>query len=784
MKGSVNSACATVRKNSGLLILAGRAFVLSVGVSGSSVSWAIEWPQNAEYVVDQLVSESPEERIDALRTLVLSSDAGMVDALRRALGDPAPEVRESALQLVAELQLTEFAGAVYSLLTHRSVEVRTAAARCAGQLGGPGAVDALARLLADPDPGVRAAAIQGLATSGGPGTASTIASALGDRDIAVVRAAAQALATLRQSATVFALLEAATSPNEERAVAAIEALASLEDPRSLEALSELALDVRPAVAIAAITALGRVGDESTESILLQQAQRPSDQPQPAAALAALVGTSQPFVLNAVLPVLFEPGRDGLIREIFVAAGEAAWPVLRAHWASAGQDENADGILLSLWVQTGDPVAMQTLMDMRTHGLSDDQYMLALRWARSPDALCMALEVPSLARDFADELVANAVRQGAVECLRMADSSLGAPSDAVLADALLTSELPWSPWMEALVVSRLSRSGPLTESALQAVSEWLPRTSEGWYSLLLSDSSRLSREAAFVVADGGHHLWTASRVSDVVARRRERPWLLKSLLSAPAAMVCPLLSDESLWTTSLLQLERVELSGMCESAVRHRIQSDALVEADLWIVRAVHRLAPELTLGVASEDPWLAAQRLEAGSWDVVLDERASVDARVRSVAMLPASELASRVMEWLDVASPVVRAALWARSGTSVLEYISPADLQVRAHASTTAAEQAVLWAILIAAGGENPISSPSAVGLDPMVARALASDSLTSAEPLLVQVALEDGRPDRNAPLLVLFGDGTVELHRSDREGRWRTERPVHLLFHSWSRL
>jgi hypothetical protein len=68
------------------------------------------------------------------------------------------------------------------------------------------------------------------------------------------------------------------------------------------------------------------------------------------------------------------------------------------------------------------------------------------------------------------------------------------------------------------------------------------------------------------------------------------------------------------------------------------------------------------------------------------------------------------------------------------------------------------------------------------MVRRALTADSLTAGEPLTVSVTLGDGRPARNAPLLVLFADGSVELHRSDRQGRWRTERPVHLLFHTWS--
>jgi hypothetical protein len=43
-------------------------------------------------------------------------------------------------------------------------------------------------------------------------------------------------------------------------------------------------------------------------------------------------------------------------------------------------------------------------------------------------------------------------------------------------------------------------------------------------------------------------------------------------------------------------------------------------------------------------------------------------------------------------------------------------------------------------------------------------------------------GRPLVNGPLLVVFEDGTIALARTDREGRWSSERPVAFVFHRWN--
>jgi HEAT repeat protein len=720
--------------------------------------------------------------VEALQTLVLSGDPTMFDVMRAALQDADPSVREVALQLAAEEQLSEFQPLVLRSLSHRDVNVRIAASWSAGQMGGPGAAEALSRMLADPDAGVRAAAVQGLAATGAPGTASMIAGALNDRDGSVVREAAQALGALRQSSSLFALLEAATSPNEQTAVAAIRALDSLRDPRALNALLELALDTRPTVAVAAIEALGALDDPAADSVLLQQCHRPMLEAQPAAALAALVGTTRPVVLAGVLPMLSDPTAEWQVRDIFSAAGEAAWPLLRGEWSGVVQQEELDRALLSLWLQTGDPVSMQTLVELRSAGMTDDDYLVALGWARTQDALCLALDLPERIAEQAPNLIPIALRQGAVECLEQAVAVLGPPSDGQIAEALSEGELPWSPWMEALVVERIQRPGELAQQYLPEVLDWIPDDSVSWYDLLLSDDPNLAREAAFVVSDQGAHLWTPERVRVVLSRRSAAPWLLHSLQSAPPGDVCAALADASLWPTSELRLERVELAGGCPEAVRGAILRQELPNADLWTLRAIHLRDSQLTTDVETRDPWILARRQDADPWATLLDNEASVDARVHAATMIPGEELGARVLQWMDLPSPLVRAALWASAGTSVLEHVASADLQVRAQSAATPAEQAVLWTLLIAGGAASPLEAGGAPNLDPMVRRALTADSLTAGEPLTVSVTLGDGRPARNAPLLVLFADGSVELHRSDRQGRWRTERPVHLLFHTWS--
>jgi len=127
------------------------------------------------------------------RTLRALGNASM-DSLIKALGDKDPEVREDAVDSLAEFEdekvimhLTKV------LLNDKDEDVRANAADVLGELGGENARDALIQALQDEDAGVRESAVDALAEIGGQEVVPPLTVVLRDEVDDVRESAADAL---------------------------------------------------------------------------------------------------------------------------------------------------------------------------------------------------------------------------------------------------------------------------------------------------------------------------------------------------------------------------------------------------------------------------------------------------------------------------------------------------------------------------------------------------------------------------------------------------------------
>jgi HEAT repeat protein len=200
----------------------------------------------------------------ALRELAMvlpSSDAALLDGLRRAAAGSDPVVRCAALDALGEMgagddavfsaalgdadhrvRLSAVRGlarlgdrpAVAGAACDASQQVRIGVAGALAAIGDPGAATALRRLAADQDPHVRAAAFTAAGALGCPSPLADLAlAALRDQAWQVRAGAAQALGAaptgVSKAALVTALADAAADPHPDVRKAAVIALAPYPD---------------------------------------------------------------------------------------------------------------------------------------------------------------------------------------------------------------------------------------------------------------------------------------------------------------------------------------------------------------------------------------------------------------------------------------------------------------------------------------------------------------------------------------------------------------------------
>jgi len=188
-------------------------------------------------------------RVEALESLGRLGGPDALEAAQRALSDPDSAVRLTALAVVTD------AGALpgRSLLADDDPTVRSQAA--ALLLGDDEEAEpTLIRAVRDPSPTVRASALRGIAAAGRRGARSLALEALTDPDAGVRAEAARAVAAVVPEAAVTSLLVALADDDHRVRAAAVDGLAEVGAPAS-DVVSEALFDRRREHALAALERL-------------------------------------------------------------------------------------------------------------------------------------------------------------------------------------------------------------------------------------------------------------------------------------------------------------------------------------------------------------------------------------------------------------------------------------------------------------------------------------------------------------------------------------------------
>ncbi|GAA0354181.1 HEAT repeat domain-containing protein [Actinoallomurus spadix] len=188
----------------------------------AALSSAEEAPMPVEALVEAALSETNPNVAGALRwALARSGDAGLA-LLAEGLGSPVAEVRERAVQSIAEVQSGAATALLHDALTDSDVAVRRRAALALGARGAADAVPTLIDMIIEGANDVEAADLLS-ALAGDSASADRIATGLVDRlshdavDSSARRRLAEALAGIPGSTTSRALAE--LSDDDDRAVA-------------------------------------------------------------------------------------------------------------------------------------------------------------------------------------------------------------------------------------------------------------------------------------------------------------------------------------------------------------------------------------------------------------------------------------------------------------------------------------------------------------------------------------------------------------------------------------
>ena len=324
---------------------------------------------------------------DAIRLLWRAGGDGMLPHLRAHLDDPSTAVRMAVLEVLGEgSDPSSTDVAMFVLETDQSPELRAAAVRLIGRVDGE-AASAVTRALGDPDPLVRVTALEELTGGLGPDADGFLLQALSDVDEQVRRAAMTQLASKPDTdiefvwsamrhcrpeeqvelGSVFSqtnpgtlqdlALQHARSPDHEERVLAVQlagwgntpscvetaiqalqdpvavvrsaaaaSLARLRDPSAVPGLGRALADPDPDVRIAAVKALGVIDNEAVLGFLVSALQDPEPGVQRVAS-EVLTQWSSPAVAKRLAGVLAAPGLRAAATELLVKIGPSSVELL-------------------------------------------------------------------------------------------------------------------------------------------------------------------------------------------------------------------------------------------------------------------------------------------------------------------------------------------------------------------------------------------------------------------------------------------------------------------------
>ena len=204
-------------------------------------------------------------RIAAYSALIRLGKKEAWTQLQQAAESLNPEDRADAIRTIVDLNDQRGVPLMIESLAYKQPSVRGAAARGLGHFGRKEVRGQIEQLLKDPIPGVRESAIGSLADMGGTESVPAITKALGDGSFTVRASAIAALLQLGQPyRTVASTAQALAQQNDTAMRASIAyALGKATKPNVSDAialLTSLTADPLPGPKIVALRSLGHVGD--------------------------------------------------------------------------------------------------------------------------------------------------------------------------------------------------------------------------------------------------------------------------------------------------------------------------------------------------------------------------------------------------------------------------------------------------------------------------------------------------------------------------------------------
>lgn len=316
------------------------AVLLAIAFAPSASAGNFDWIGHVELDAENLKSEDPSARLNAVLALSGYDPALAKPYLLQALEDDEDAVKLEAGRALGHGGVTEAAPTIIDWLNDFDPKVRAAAADILGELGGEGVSDALIRSLGDTDATVRVRAVGALGKLGKAGDLSVVVplvSRLDDDKTDVRRSAIEQLEAIGDRRAVIPLVAAIGDTSVEVRKAAVRALGTLGDDAAVPALLRLLDDPVEDVRKLSVEALGSLhADEATEE-LIERLGSGSDEYRAKVALAlgriaanGGGGQAATDAVRSLVEALAVPNQRAGAREALRVAGLAAVPALVDH----------------------------------------------------------------------------------------------------------------------------------------------------------------------------------------------------------------------------------------------------------------------------------------------------------------------------------------------------------------------------------------------------------------------------------------------------------------------
>lgn len=421
---------------------AGLAVALGLLVSAprAAGAWTFDWAGHVEVDAENLQSDDPAKRLEAVIELAKYDVALTQPHLMKALADDDEKVRHQAAKALGQGGALAAVPIMIEWLGDQSPQTKAVAAEALGDIGGAEATAALIRSLGDPEALVRQRAVKALGTIGKKGNSNVVIALiprLEDPKPEVKNATIQQLEELGDKRAVIPLVAKFGETARETRRLAVRAVGRLGDASAVPALIRLVSDLDEEVRTAAVGALGTLGAVDAIDALTEQLSGPSDtyRAKVAYSLGQIAanpkaGKDGEEAMRTLVVNLAQAQQRQGSREALRVAGKASVPALVEHLQGRIAGDPATAV--ALLAEVGDARATATLAAELERGrVAMPLVLKALGATRDPAALVPALGALSskdpairlAAMEALRPLIGNDARAGDVLTEHLADEDL-------------------------------------------------------------------------------------------------------------------------------------------------------------------------------------------------------------------------------------------------------------------------------------------------------------------------------------------------------------------------